>query len=77
MGKTLLQLKINQWARVIEVLGGQGVKDKLQSLGVRVGVNILKVSDTPGPVIVKIGKMQLAIGRGLASKIIVEEPEGI
>jgi ferrous iron transport protein A len=73
MAKNLLQLKRNQWAKVTDILGGFGLRRKLESLGVRVGSRILKVSDAPGPVVVNVGGTQLAIGKGMASKIIVEE----
>ncbi|MCD6227861.1 MAG: ferrous iron transport protein A [Candidatus Omnitrophica bacterium] len=72
METTLLQLESNRWSKVREVRGGMGFQKKLENLGIRVGVRILKVSQTPGPIIVKVGSSQFAIGRGMASKIIVE-----
>ncbi len=73
MAISLFQLGNNKSAEVLDVLGGFGLKKKLESLGIRVGVELLKVSQRTGPVIVKVGATQLAVGRGMASKIIVEE----
>lgn len=70
---SLLQLENNSYAEVIDIKGGAGFLRRLESMGVRVGCKILKISDTPGPVIIKVGSTQLAIGRGIASKIFVEK----
>ncbi len=73
MAITLFQLADNTTAEVLDILGGFGLKRKLESLGIRTGVKLFKVSQTTGPVILKIGASHLAVGRGMASKIIVEE----
>ena len=50
---------------------------RLNALGIRPGQRITKVSSTPmrGPVTIKIGNAQVAIGFGMANKIIVEPIE--
>jgi len=73
MAVNLLQLQNNKWAKVIDITGGFGFIRRLENLGIRVGIRILKISGISGPVIVKVGQAQVAIGRGMASKIIVEE----
>jgi len=67
-----LQLQNNISARVIAIHGGMGLTRKLERLGIRVGGEIIKIDQTPGPVIVKVGRAHLAIGRGMAAKILVE-----
>ena len=70
----LAQLPQGQSAKVIIVKDGKGLKQKLQNLGIREGVVIKKQRGifTHGPIIVKAGSTQIALGRGMASKIVVE-----
>jgi Fe2+ transport system protein FeoA len=48
---------------------------RLSNLGIREGVIIKKLSVHPffGPVIVRVGNCEIAVGRGMASSILVEE----
>ena len=48
---------------------------RLSNLGIRKGVIIKKISVHPffGPVIVRVGNCEIAVGRGMASTILVEE----
>lgn len=73
MRVSLLKLQNNKSACVVAFHGGAGFSHKLERLGVRIGSRVMKVSHTSGPVIVKAGQTHLAIGRGMAAKIIVEE----
>ncbi|MEA3488985.1 MAG: FeoA family protein [Candidatus Omnitrophota bacterium] len=70
----LTELKVNQSAVVKEVLGGYGVKQRLESLGIRAGQKITKISSHfwRGPITVKVGNAKVAIGHGMAQKILVE-----
>lgn len=71
---SLVELKQNQKAKVLEILGGIGIKQRLLSLGIYPGREIIKVSHFAlrGPVTVKVGRTTLALGHGMAEKIIVE-----
>jgi ferrous iron transport protein A len=70
----LTQLKPGQTAVVVEMLGGIGLIQRLQNMGIRPGKNIKKVSSHfwRGPQTVEVDKSQLALGFGMAKKIIVE-----
>jgi Fe2+ transport system protein FeoA len=48
---------------------------RFSNMGIREGAVIRKVSVQPfsGPVIIRIGNCEIAIGRGMASSILVEE----
>jgi len=72
--KTLLQLGNEQTATVKEIHGGYGVVRRLESLGIRPGKTITKISSHfwRGPVTVLVGKGKVAIGHGMAQKIVVE-----
>lgn len=62
---------------VKEIEGGHGVQDRLKSLGIRSGVHVVKIADSfaHGPIVVKHGRTQTALGRGICQKILVEVPE--
>lgn len=72
---TLNQLDKLKIGKVIEIKGGHGLRNKLDGLGIREGCIIKKISKigTAGPVVIKIGNTQIAIGKGMAEKIIIEE----
>ncbi|MBW2595256.1 MAG: ferrous iron transport protein A [Deltaproteobacteria bacterium] len=60
--------------RVCEIKGGQGLINRLNSLGIRTGKKITKVSSMllHGPVTIQIDRTKVAIGFGMAGKIFVE-----
>jgi len=74
---TLCQMKAGQSGIVVEILGGHGLVNRLNSLGIRPGKRITKVSSMflRGPVAIDVGQTQLAIGFGMAGKILVEVEE--
>ena len=59
---------------VVDILGGHGLASRLEALGIRPGTNIVKRSEMfmRGPVTVEAHGAQIAIGYGMASKILVE-----
>lgn len=69
----LTQMKVGQVGTVVGIQGGHGLMRRLQALGIRVGVRVIKVSSQimRGPVTVQIGNARVAIGFGMARKIIV------
>jgi len=71
---SLAQLSPGQSAKVISIEGGRGLRQKLQNLGIREGSVVKKERGAFafGPIIVKAGSTQIALGRGMASKVIVE-----
>ncbi|MBS3736326.1 MAG: FeoA family protein [Candidatus Bipolaricaulota bacterium] len=69
---TLKNLEENQRARVISILGGSSLRQKLALRGISEGVN-LKVISTRGPVTVSIDGNILTIGRGMAKKVKVRK----
>lgn len=63
--------------RVIDFTGGQGVENKLRQLGIMPGDEIIVQRYAPfgGPLIVEVRGRNIALGRGIASKIQVEDKE--
>lgn len=75
MKKELISVKEGKDVKIIEIKGGQGLKRRLESIGIMPNVIIRKVSNQimKGPIVVRINNTQVAIGYGMAKKIIVEE----
>ncbi|MBN3040035.1 MAG: ferrous iron transport protein A [Candidatus Omnitrophica bacterium] len=71
---SIAQLKDGQDAKVISVCGGINCRRRLESLGLREGTHIKKIKGlfNHGPVIIKAGHTQIALGKGLAQKVMVE-----
>jgi ferrous iron transport protein A len=81
---TVSQMQPGQSGTVVQILEGHGhhrgrghghgFVDRLHSLGIRPGRRITKVSGMfmRGPVTLQVGRAQVAIGYGMAGKILVE-----
>ena len=75
MDKTdLTQLNQGQTAVIINIRGGYGLSRRLETMGIKPGVMITKVSSQlmRGPITLRVGNSQIAIGFGMARKIIVK-----
>ncbi|MGQ9603084.1 MAG: FeoA family protein [bacterium] len=74
MAKTLVELKSGEVGRVVRIVGGKGATARLAAHGIVPGIVVEKIGNlTGGPVVLKIGQTRVAIGRGLASKVMVED----
>jgi ferrous iron transport protein A len=73
----LTMLKAGQSGKIVQVQGGAGLINRLSALGVRPGGRITKVSSMlmRGPVTVQIGRVQVAMGFGMAKRVMVEVVE--
>jgi ferrous iron transport protein A len=71
---TLAEMRTGQTGTVVGVLGGHGLIRRLDALGIRQGKKVTKLSSTifRGPVILRVDNAQVAVGFGMARKIIVE-----
>ena len=71
---SLIQIKANHKGKVVEILGGGNLQNKLMNMGVYKGKEVTKLSHIGlrGPVVVKAGRTILALGHGVATKIIIE-----
>ena len=71
---TLRQMEIGQTGTVTGILGGPGLIRRLEALGIRPGRKVTKLSCAlfRGPVTLRVDRAQVAVGFGMANKIIVE-----
>jgi ferrous iron transport protein A len=67
----LVNLKPGEDAIVIEVKGGKGLRQKLNLRGIFEGSVIRVISCNPGPVVLEVDRNTVAIGKGMAQKIMV------
>jgi ferrous iron transport protein A len=74
MTVTLGELRPGQQAVVRALGGGRGMVQRLEALGVRPGKTVRMVSSQfmAGPVTVSIDGREVAMGRGIASRVLVE-----
>ncbi len=70
----LTDMETGETGTVVEFFGGRGVYNRLRALGIRRGVKIIKVSGAfaRGPVVLRVGGTQAALGFGVSYKVIVE-----
>jgi ferrous iron transport protein A len=72
--KTLLQISPGFTVRVIDVEGGKNLRSKLKQYGIYPGdcLRLLRKAPLGGPLLVECNEREIALGRGIADKIIVE-----
>jgi len=74
---TLARMRAGQSGIVMYLQGGFGMVNRLSALGIIPGKRITKISATlmRGPVTVEVDRARLAIGFGMASRILVQLDE--
>jgi ferrous iron transport protein A len=72
--KDLTQLKEGETGTVVGIHGGHGLVCRLESMGIRAGKRVTKVSSQimRGPITLRVDNSQVAMGFGMASKVMVE-----
>jgi len=70
----LTRMKSGEKGKVIEIQSGWGLMRRLETLGIRPGVEVEKVSAqlVGGPITIQVGNTQASLGFGMAMKVIVE-----
>lgn len=71
---SLAHMKSGQKGKLVEVTGGGNLHTRLMSMGLNKGRELTKLSHIGlrGPVVVKAGRTILALGHGVASKMVIE-----
>lgn len=71
---SLTSIRAGSKVRVVRIRGGLGIRQRLSCLGIHPGdVMVLQNSGfMKGPALVNIHGNQIALGRGVAAKILVE-----
>ena len=73
----LSRMEAGQSGQVVEIQGGHNMINRLDAMGIRTGKRVTKVSSMlmRGPVTIRVGNTQLAIGFGMAHRIIIRLDE--
>lgn len=60
-------------AKIVEIVSGRQMRTRIEDMGIRTGkvVEMLN-NEGRGPVIIKVNDSRIAMGRGMAMKIMVE-----
>ena len=68
------EMRPGQTGIVVNLTGGRGMVRRMQAMGLRPGVPIARLGGQPfrGPVSLQVGSMEVAVGFGLARRIMVE-----
>lgn len=68
----LTQMREGEKGVVVDIQGGYGARQRLLSMGIAPGTKIFVLkSGNPGPYIIAIGNTRIALGKGVAEKIVV------
>ena len=72
--QTLSKMKAGEEGVIRKIEGGYGFQRRLTYLGLRIGKIVKKITSEPlrGPIVVEVDRTCIAIGRGVAEKILVE-----
>lgn len=70
----LTQMRKGERGKIVDIQGGWGLLRKMETLGIKQGTEIVKVSSQlmRGPITIRVGNTQVAIGFGMARRVIVE-----
>ena len=70
----LSRMEVRQSGIVVQIQGGRSLINRLSALAIRPGQRVTKISSMfmRGPVSIQVGNAQVAIGFGMANKIIIE-----
>lgn len=81
MGKNVLPLGFLQNGRtgiVKDLNGGHGIRHRLTEMGLVHDTKIRMIkNDLNGPLIISLGEGRLALGRGMATRIMIEEDKEV
>lgn len=71
---SLASVKAGTQVKIVSISGGLGIRQRLSCLGIHPGdfLVLQKSGFMRGPVLVNIHGNQVALGRGIAAKILVE-----
>jgi ferrous iron transport protein A len=71
---TLIQAQSGQTVRIASFNGGIGLEHKLRQLGLVPGdtARVLRFAPLGGPILIEVDGRSIALGRGVAAKVIVE-----
>jgi ferrous iron transport protein A len=61
-----------QKVTLIDILGGRGIRSKLYSMGLVPGTKLIVLGNRGGPIMIAVNDTRLALGFGMAKRVMVE-----
>jgi ferrous iron transport protein A len=72
--KALSEIGEEKSVTIVAILGGRGIRNRLTAMGLLPGTEITVIRNGGrGPFVVSVKNSRMALGRGIADKIIVTE----
>lgn len=68
----LAMLADGEEGRIVSIMGGHGLVRRLAELGFNPGASVKVIRNSGGPLVVSLRESRMAIGRGMAMRILVE-----
>ena len=68
----LSRLQRGAKARIVTINAGRGLVQRLMQMGLIPGAIIEVIENSRGPILLQVESIRIAIGRGMADKILVE-----
>jgi ferrous iron transport protein A len=68
----LSMIKPGQRVKLVDIMAGRRLRHRLTELGLTPGVELKVMQDKGGPLLLAVHDTRLALGRGMAHKIIVQ-----
>ncbi|RDD53576.1 MAG: ferrous iron transport protein A [Candidatus Korarchaeota archaeon NZ13-K] len=68
----LSSLRPRERGRVVSIAGGWGAARRLMEMGILPGEVVEVLSNSFGPIVIRVKGVTFALGRGLASRVLVE-----
>jgi ferrous iron transport protein A len=74
---SLDRVEENGRARVVDIQGGWGIRGRLGQMGIHPGdvLTVRRYGALRGPILIEVHGFQVALGRGIARRILVEGVE--
>lgn len=71
----LIDIEAGKTVKIISIQPGHGIEGKLRQLGINPGdcIQVVRLAPLKGPFLVEVNGRSIALGRGVAAKIMVEE----
>ncbi|HEW64495.1 FeoA family protein [Fervidicoccus fontis] len=73
--KRLIDVREGEKVKIVRIDAGEEAVKKLLRLGIIPGTEVEVIKNNCGPLLVKIRDLNIAIGRGISQKILVEETQ--
>ena len=72
--KSLVEMEHGKMGVIVDICGGRALSQRLDAMCITPGAQLRKISGSfmGGPVTVQVGSARLALGFGIASRIILE-----